>query len=213
MGWAIMILLTLLTGAGLYVFVRRDMGALQFTAAALLVALAGYSWQGHPGVAGAPKAAPGRQQLPDSEFAKSREDLLGRFDRAWAWMNMADAYQRRGDTWSAAELLRGAAERNPRDPDLWVGYGNALVIHGGGLMSPAAQLAFQRAATLAPDHPAPRFFYGLALAQGGNFDQAERIWREILAAAPPESQYRRVVEERLQQLALARAAGQIPPAR
>ena len=213
MGWVIALLLALLTGAGLYIFVRRDPGALQFTAAALMVALAGYAWQGHPGFPGAPKPAPGRQQLPDSEFAKTREDLLGRFDRAWAWMNMADAYQRRGDTWSAAELLRAAAERNPRDPDLWVGYGNALVIHGGGLMSPAAQLAFQRAAALAPDHPAPRFFYGLALAQGGNYDEAERIWREILAAAPPESQYRRVVEERLQQLAQARAAGQIPPAR
>jgi cytochrome c-type biogenesis protein CcmH len=210
MGWIFAVALAGLAGAGLFVFVRRDPGALQFTAAALLVALAGYSWQGHPGFAGAPKGAPGRQHLPDSEFAKTREDLLGRFDRAWAWMNMAESFQRRGDSWSAAELLRNAVARDPRDPDLWVAYGNALVVHGGGMMNPAAQLAFQRAAALAPDHPAPRFFYGLALAQGGNYDEAERIWRDILANAPPDSQYRRIVEERLQMLAQARAAGQIP---
>lgn len=210
MGWVFALALALLVGAGLFVFVRRDIGALQLSAAALLVALAGYSWQGHPGFAGAPKAPPGRQQLPDSAFAETREDMLGRFDRAWAWLNMADAFQRRGDTRTAAELLQGAVRRNPDNADLWVGYGNALVMHGGGMMSPAAQLAFQRAATLAPNHPAPRFFYGLALAQGGNYDEAERIWRELIANAPPGAEYRRIVEERLRQLQQARASGQIP---
>jgi cytochrome c-type biogenesis protein CcmH len=210
MGWITTLALALLVGAGLYVFVRRDMAALQLGAAALLLALAGYSWQGHPSLAGAPKAPPGRQQLPDSAFAETREDMLGRFDRAWTWLNMADAFQRRGDTRTAAELLQGAVRRNPDNADLWVGYGNALVMHGGGMMSPAAQLAFQRAATLAPNHPAPRFFYGLALAQGGNYDAAERIWRALIANAPPDAQYRRIVEERLRALQQARASGQIP---
>jgi len=209
-GWLIMAALTLATAGGLFVFVRRDKGALQFTAAALLLALAGYAWQGHPGYAGAPKTAPAHVQLPDSEFAKTRGDMLGRFDQASAWLNMADAFQRRGDTRTAAELLQGAVRRTPDNPDLWVGYGNALVLHGGGMMSPAAQLAFQRAATLAPNHPAPRFFYGLALAQGGNYAEAERIWRAIVAEAPPDAEYRRIVEERLQALEQARAAGQIP---
>ena len=210
MGWAIMIALTLLAGAGLLVFVRTDKGALQFTAAALLLALAGYAWQGHPNMAGAPKPPPGRQQLPETDFAKTREDMLGRFDQASAWLNMADSFQRRGDTQSAAELLQGAVRRTPNNPDLWVGLGNALVVHGGGMMSPAAQLAFNRAARLAPGHPGPRFFYGLALAQGGNYDEAERIWRELLATAPPDAEYRRIVEERLQALQQARASGQIP---
>jgi cytochrome c-type biogenesis protein CcmH/NrfG len=210
MGWLIMAVLTLAAGAGLYVFVRADKGALQFAASALLLALAGYAWQGHPGFAGAPKAAPGRQQLPDTDFAKTREDMLGRFDQASAWLSMADSFQRRGDTQSAAELLQGAVRRTPNNPDLWVGLGNALVVHGGGMMSPAAQLAFNRAARLAPNHPGPRFFYGLALAQGGNYAEAERIWRELLANAPPDAEYRRIVEERLAALEQARAAGQIP---
>ncbi|TMJ18991.1 MAG: tetratricopeptide repeat protein [Alphaproteobacteria bacterium] len=209
-GWIVMAVLTLLTGGGLAIFVRGDKGALQFTAAALLLALAGYAWQGHPGFAGAPRVAPGRISLPDSEFAKTRGDMLGRFDQASAWLNMADSFQRRGDTQTAAELLQGAVRRTPDNPDLWVGYGNALLLHGGGIMNPAAELAFERAAALAPGHPAPRFFYGLALAQSGDYAAAERIWREIVAEAPPGAEYRAVVEERLRAIEQARAAGQIP---
>jgi cytochrome c-type biogenesis protein CcmH/NrfG len=214
MGWWIMIGLALLVGIGVGVFMRRDKGALQFLAAALLLAMAGYSWQGHPGVVGAPKAPPERQQLPDSVFAQTRGDLLGRFDRAAYWLNLADGYQRRGDTESAAGVLETAVRRNPRDPDLWVGLGNALVMHGGGMMSPAAQLAFNRAAQLAPDHPGPPFFYGLALAQGGNYDEAERIWRGLIESAPPGAQYPRLIEEQIQRLQAARAAAlRTPPPR
>jgi cytochrome c-type biogenesis protein CcmH/NrfG len=210
MGWAIMIAATLLVGAGLGYFLRNDKGAAQFLAAVLLLALAGYSWQGHPGFAGAPKSAPEHVQLPDSDFANLRGDLLGRFDRDWTWMNMADGYQRRGDSEGAARVLQQALRSNPRSADLWVAYGYALVVHGGGQMSPASQLAFSRAAQIAPQHPGPRFFYGLALAQGGNYDEAERIWREVLTAVPPESQYRSAIEERLRAIAQARASGQIP---
>ena len=98
----------------------------------------------------------------------------------------------------AAELLQNAVRRSPDNADLWVGYGNALVMHGGGMMSPAAQLAFQRAAALAPDHPAPRFFYGLALAQGGQLRRGRadlaRARRQRRRPTPP---IRRIVEERL----------------
>jgi cytochrome c-type biogenesis protein CcmH/NrfG len=75
-------------------------------------------------------------------------------------------------------------------------------------MTPAAQLAFQRAAEIAPDHPAPKFFYGLALAQGGRFEEAERIWRDLLATAPPGA-WRTAIERQLQALQQARAMGQI----
>lgn len=204
-----MIALTLLAGAGLWRFAAPDKGALQFLAAGLLLALAGYSWQGKPGLAGSPRTAPERRPVAQEGFTAAREDLLGRFDRAWGWMNLAESLQRRGDTQGGAQVLESALRRNPRDADLWVGLGNALVVHGGGLMGPAAQLAFSRAARLAPDHPGPRFFYGLALAQGGNYDEAERIWRALIAAAPADAQYRRLIEERLQALQQARAAGQI----
>ena len=210
MGWLPMLLLALATGAALWRFVGRDRGAWQFLAAALLLALAGYAWQGRPALEGQPKPPPAREQVPESDFAETREAMLGRFDRAWYWLNMAEGFQRRGDTQTAARIIARGLRDSPRDADLWVGLGNALVVHGDGMMSPAAQLAFQRAEAIAPDHPGPRFFYGLALAQGGNFDEAERIWRRLLAEAPAEAEYRRTIEERLQALQQARAMGQIP---
>lgn len=209
MGWVAMIGLASATALGLGLFLRRDRAALQFLAAALLLALAGYSWQSRPDMAGAPKGPPVRQSLPESEFAKTREETLGRFDRAAAWLNMADSFQARGDYQSAAELLQGAARRNPRDVDLWVGFGNALVLQSGGMMTPASQLAFDRAQRLAPGHPAPRFFYGLALAQGGNIDGAEDVWRAQAAGELPPN-YRALIEQRLGAIDAARAAGELP---
>jgi cytochrome c-type biogenesis protein CcmH/NrfG len=210
MGWVMMVGLAVLTGAGLGLFLRKDKGALQFAAAAILVALAGYAWQGRPDLPGAPKAKPHHQEVPDSDFARMRGDMLGRFDRASMWLTMAEGYQRRGDTQSAVEIIQAGLRDSPTDPDLWVGLGNALVVHGGGMMNPAAQYAFQRAQQIAPDHPGPRFFYGLALAQGGHFDEAERIWRDLLAQAPAGAPYRSAIEERLQALDAARASGEIP---
>jgi cytochrome c-type biogenesis protein CcmH/NrfG len=106
-------------------------------------------------------------------------------------------------------MIRQGLKLHPRNVDLWVGYGNALVIHADGMMNPAAQLAFQRAAELRPDHPAPKFFYGLALAQGGRFDEAERIWTELLAAAPRSANWRAAIERQLEALRRARAMGQV----
>ncbi|HST35314.1 MAG TPA: cytochrome C biogenesis protein [Allosphingosinicella sp.] len=212
MGWLAMIGLAALTALGLGFFLRRDKGALQFMLSALLLALAGYSFQGRPEAPGAPKRQPVREQVPESEFAKVREDTLGRFNNAGRWLGMAESMQERGDYLSAAQLLQGQTRRHPRDVSLWVGFGNALVLHGGGRMSPAAELAFQRAAEIAPDHPAPPFFYGLARAQAGDFDGAEQIWRRLAARPDLTPDYRRLIEERLQAIAEARATGQIPSA-
>lgn len=212
MGWIVMLMLALLTFAGLWRYVRRDMGAVQFVCAALLLALAGYAWQGRPGFAGAPKPAVERQAgAADSAFASLRPDLMGRFNSAASWLTIAESYQRTGDTQSGVDIIRNALRRTPNNADLWVGLGNALVLHSDGMMSPAAELAFNKAAQIAPNHPSPRFFYGLALAQGGRYDEAEQTWRALLATAPAGAVWRAALEEQLQTLAQARASGQLGP--
>jgi cytochrome c-type biogenesis protein CcmH/NrfG len=209
-GWVLILLLGAAALFALWRFARLDRTILQFVASALLLGMAGYAWQGSPGLAGSPKRPPARQTLPDSEFASVRQELLGRFDTADRWLTIADSYQRSGNSRDAAGVIRAALRAHPRDADLWVGLGNALVIHGDGMMNPAAQLAFRRAAEIAPDHPGPRFFYGLALAQGGRLDEAERVWRDLLASAPPTAIWRGAIEERLAMIAEARAMGAAP---
>jgi cytochrome c-type biogenesis protein CcmH len=84
--------------------------------------------------------------------------------------------------------------RYPADPQLWIGLGNALVDHARGL-TPPAQLAYERAAALAPGHPAAPFFYGLALARSGDRGAAVELWKRILADAPKDASWRPPVEQ------------------
>ena len=77
---------------------------------------------------------------------------------------------------------------------MWIGLGNALVDHAHGL-TPPAELAYRRAAELAPDSPAPPFFYGLALARSGDREAAVSLWRNVLAKAPPDASWRPLVEQ------------------
>ena len=58
-------------------------------------------------------------------------------------------------------------------------------------------MAYERAAELAPGHPAPLFFLGLAEARSGNPKEAARLWREILANAPADASWRPLVENGL----------------
>ena len=53
-------------------FLRRDCGALQFLAAALLLALAGYSWQGAAGPRGRSQAAAGAPAAPRQRLRQGR---------------------------------------------------------------------------------------------------------------------------------------------
>ena len=211
MGWLLIVILAALVFVLLWRFANFRGPSLQLLASALLIALAGYAWQGRPGLAGKPVPPPVRQKLPDSAFAGAREEMLGQFDSASRWLTIADSYHRSGDTQNAAAIIRAGLRAHPQDADLWVGLGNALVIHADGMMTPAAELAFQRASRLAPEHPGPKFFYGLALAQGGKFDEAERIWRSLLATAPADASWRPMIEERLAMLAQAKSApGAVP---
>lgn len=220
MGWLPVILLVLALAAALYPFARRDKGALQFLAAAILLALAGYSWQGRPGQAGSPKSAEAPRQVPDDDFAMLHPDLLGRFDRAFAWMQMADADRRNGNPLGSAQILESAVRANPRSYALWIAYAYSLVAvstgpeNPTGMMGPAAQLAFERAYRLAPDHPGPAFFYGLALSRSGNWGAAEQVWTQQLQGLGSEyPAYRAVLTERLAAIRQARSTGMpVPPA-
>ena len=213
MGFVLLLDLALVVLPVLWRLANLDRNALQLVAAALFIGAAGYAWQGRPGLRGRPVPPPAKVELPDSAFAQTRETMLGTFDSAAAWLTMAESYQRSGDTRSGAEIIQSGLKKDPRNPDLWVGLGNALVIHADGMMTPSAELAFRRAAQIAPEHPGPKFFFGLALAQGGKFDEAERIWRGILETAPAGASWRPMTEARLAMHDQARGAtmGALPP--
>lgn len=207
MGWLLLILLALAAFAAIWRLGRLDRSGLQLLASALLLALAGYSWQGSPGLAGSPRGAAERPPAPETAFASLRRDMFGSFDTADRWLSIAEGRLRLGETREAAGTIRSAIRAHPRNAVLWTGYADALVLHGNGLLSPAADLAFRRAISLAPTHPGPRIFYGIALAQNGRLEEAELRWRQALALSPADSAWRPGLEQQIESVRRARAQG------
>lgn len=165
---------------------------LTLAAAAIAFGCAGYALQGSPSLEGNPRIA--AERTPPLPLTGARHAMMGQFDYSDTWLNLADALASRGNTEDAARLLQAQVARHPRDYKLWVGLGNALTDHARTI-TPAARLAFARAAELAPGYPAPKFFLGLAEARSGNPDEAVRLWREILATAPADASWRPMIEE------------------
>jgi cytochrome c-type biogenesis protein CcmH len=123
-------------------------------------------------------------------------------------MTLADADRRRGDPHAAAARLGEAVRNNPRNAALWTAYGYALIAAGGDQPGPAAQLAFERAARLAPDDPGPRFFYALALTRMPRpeaYQQAFNEWGALLPSVPQGSLYRAAIAERIEAIEEAMA--------
>lgn len=191
MGYLILLLIALASLGGLWL--ARVRGPIMtLAAAAVAFGCAGYALQGQPELAGVTRSATERE--PPLPLTRARHALMGQFDYSDTWLNIADALASRGNTEGAARLLQAQVARHPRDYKLWVGLGNALTDHARTI-TPAARLAYARAAELAPGYPAPSFFLGLAEARSGNPEEAVRLWRSILADAPQDASWRPMIEE------------------
>ena len=203
MGWLILVLLIAAVLGGMWLLGLRG-PLLTASAAALALGGAGYALQGKPEQRGAPASA---QALPETvPLAEARHIFFDRFTRGESWLVMAEALERRGRTGDSAALLQNAVRRSPGDIQLWIGLGNALVAHSQGL-TPPAELAYRRAAALNPQHPAPAFFYGLALARSGEPAAATAVWKGLLENAPANAAWRPLVENGVAALDPQAAAG------
>ena len=203
-GWLALLILIAITLGVLWLF--RVRGAmLQLTGAALLFGSAGYATLGRPDLPSSPRSAEEREvSVP---LTNLRHTFFGRFGPTEHWLLISESLARRGKTQEAAGVLQSAVREHPGDPILWIGLGNALADHSR-MLTPASDLAFRRAIELAPDHPAPRFFYGLALARSGNGNDALQLWRQILAEAPADASWRPVVEDAIAAISRPRERAQ-----
>jgi cytochrome c-type biogenesis protein CcmH len=198
MGWLFFLVIAAATGGLLWRFGRLGRGGLELTGAALMLALAGYAWQGNPGLSGNPVES--AEKNDTGEIPPAIRKQSASMNAEGEWLALADALIGAGRPRSAVSILTEGTRKAPNNPDVWVGLGNALVVHAGGQMSPAAQFAFERAAQIAPNHPGPPFFLGLGLAQAGKLDEAGQVWRGLLARAPADAPWKADLELRLAQI-------------
>jgi cytochrome c-type biogenesis protein CcmH len=211
MTWIVILVLAAGVFFALVKLLRLPRAGWELVGAALLVGIAGYALQGHPTEPGAPKPPVETSATANEALITQRQTMGAAFGKGQSWLIIADGMSRQGQYGSAAQVLRTALKQSPRDADLWLALGNALVGHSDGFISPAAQFAFQRAADISPQHPGPPFFMGLALAQSGRLAEARTIWAELAARAPAGAPWKLDLDARLARLD-AMLAQQVPAA-
>lgn len=175
--------------------------------AALVVAAAGYALTGSPREPSVPAPPRVADQRLDLEGEQASRALLENFGDVRAWLTLSDALLRAGRTETAVTALESGLEANPKSPDLWVQLGIALVAHANGEVVPAARLAFDRASRLAPDHPAPAYFLGLAWLQSAEPERAMEVWRSLLDRSAADAPWRPMIERQLAAAEMMMAMG------
>lgn len=194
-GWVSLTLIGLLAGFGLWCAgVARALWG--FAGAALLLGASGYALQQHASVPGRPAVSDREAVIIDPASIALRGAMLGQFTGDGAYLIASDALMRSGSRGSGTKVVALGLNSYPRSLTLWTGYGTALAQHDGAV-SPAATFAFDQATRLAPQHPAPPYFRGLAYAETGDFVAARRYWARALALSPREASYRRDIAEQL----------------
>lgn len=202
MGWLMFGALALVA-ALLLAVLRYPRKLWSVPATALMLAGAGYAWQGSPGLPGHPVQADKGKTEPDQALIDLRDAMFGKYGTyAWSYANMADGMARTGNPELAVAVWQGAVRKVPDEVALWTGFGTALAQHDGNQISPAAQFAFDKALAMAPRHPGPRFFYGLALIRANRYADALPWWRKAVELTPATASYRHELELRLAALEL-----------
>lgn len=196
-GWIVFALLVAVLIGLLWRFAELGRDVWTFAFAAVMLGAAGYAWQGRPAQPGYPVAAAGRTIEIDPELTMLRGAMTERFGASAQWLIPADALLRGGATQTSIAFIKSGLNENPNSMTLWTALGGALVEHDSGNISPTARFAFEHAAGLVPDNPAPWFFLGLAEVRAGEFDAAEKNWSRALALTDAEAPYRDDVATRL----------------
>lgn len=158
--------------------------------AVLVFGLAGYAWQGSPGLPAAPKAAGAFADGTGEAMVEGRASLFSRTLPPPAYIVTSDAFARRGQFADAAALLQKGLADNPRDLEGWLALGLALVGHADGFVTPAALQAFGRAKAIDPMHPGAEYFLGAAYLRSGEIVAARNVWAELLERSPPDAPWR-----------------------
>lgn len=210
-GW---LWLALIAGAafGALVALRVPRLLWSMVGAALMLGAAGYALQGSPGVPASPAVTASRGGADEQPLIDLRDAMFGRFTGDGAYLVAGDAMTRAGEPKAAAQVILGGIRAVPRSAALWTGLGSAIAARDG-VVSPPARFAFEQARRLAPRHPGPLFFQGVAAVRSGDLAAARPLWVRALALTPPTLSYRGAIEQRLALLDRYLAEAEAPPRR
>src|SRR5437868_12929101 len=184
--------------------------------AALLpaAALAVYSAVGTPAAVergGSAAAAPATDDRA-KKLTAAAEQLKARLQQepghVEGWVLLARTFGSLERYPEAREAYAQAIALAPKEPRLHAELGELLVLAAGGEVTAEAEAEFAKAG----DDPRARFYHAEAELQHGDREAAKATLRELLATAPAEAPWRKVVQERLAEIAPGEIApGEIAP--
>lgn len=199
-GWLAILALSLVAFAIAAFVLRLPREGFAVFAAALLLGLVGYAWQGSPGQPGSPKQPITEVNQTGEEMVEARKALFDPIRPKPDYLLIADAFTRQGQFADAAGALRGGLRRNPKDLEAWLALGMALTGHADGTVTPAAYYAYGKARELDPSNPGADFFLGFSFLQSGEFIAARDTWSRLLANSPEDAPWREEIEARIARL-------------
>ncbi len=197
-GWFALGLLSVLSLSVLVFFVRSSKGLWQVAAAAVLLGMTGYALQGRPSLPATLAKPLEASAVGATQLVEIRADMDQSFGSAKRWLVTADSFAKQGDYSLSASYIQSGLRADPQNADLWSALGLQLMLASEGQMSPAAQLAFDKARAIRPKYPAPYYFAGLARLFAGDLDGAILLWEKTVSLATPNAKWKTRIESQLQ---------------
>ncbi|MCL2384721.1 MAG: c-type cytochrome biogenesis protein CcmI, partial [Alphaproteobacteria bacterium] len=160
-----------------------------------------YSRIGHPDWPDAPLSA--RLSAPPSEtdmaaaIAKIEAHLAEHPEDGRGYEVLAPVYLRLGRSEDAVHAASEALRLLGPNAQRLTLYGETLIAAADGEVSPQARQAFEAASDTEPQAIKPRFFLGLAAEQAGDTARAKEIWEKLIAEAPPDAPWARMLRQRI----------------
>jgi cytochrome c-type biogenesis protein CcmH len=167
-------------------------------------ALAIYFVVGTPAAIGpsAIASAPGVAAPHDmSDLAAAADQLKARLEQGGdhpdGWALLGRTLATLGRFTEARDAFAHAIALRPDEPRLHAQLGETLVLAAQGTVTPAAEAEFAKSG----DDPRARYYRAEAALQRGDAAAAKSALQALLADAPPEAPWRKVVEARLAEIA------------
>jgi cytochrome c-type biogenesis protein CcmH len=160
-----------------------------------------YLTLGSPQLPGQPLAA--RLQVPDeansiaSQIARVERHLEEKPDDGRGWEVIAPVYMRLGRFEDAVRAWQNVIRLNVPSSEREAAFGEAQVAAANGVVTADAKAAFEHALALDGQNVMAHFYMGMAADQDGRRADADKIWRELLASAPPGAPWIEVVRQAL----------------
>jgi cytochrome c-type biogenesis protein CcmH len=167
-------------------------------------ALAVYAAVGTPAaidpMRAAASATGGAQPHDRAELAAAAEQLKARLQQepghVDGWILLGRTFASLERFAEARQAYNKAIDLAPNEPELHAELGEVLVLTAGGRVTPDAQAEFAKAG----DDPRARFYGAEAALQRGDRNAATNALKDLLAAAPAEAPWRKVVADRLAEI-------------